>query len=325
MCKTEEFMNLNKDQLIKLIKDDNLIVESEKVVFEAVMAWIAHHSSTRERHLEALMEFIRWPLLGYDYLKQIAEHPLIKQSEKCRGYIIEGLIGIIEIQKNPDDAVLKTKFKPREASGLPKLILLVGGQAPKAISDVDAYDFRSQAWIKKKGLFSARCRAGIVNINEFVYILGGFNGNCRVRSVDIYNAKKDIWTSGQDMLYRRSTLGAAVLKNKIYAIGGFDGNSGLSSAECFDPTSNTWHMIASMSTSRSSVGVCVFDGFLYAIGGYSGLLSECLNTVEKYDSNKDRWTLVSGMLKRRSGVAVLNYEDKIYAFGGHSNLKLPKS
>jgi kelch-like protein 2/3 len=320
VCKTEEFMNLNKDQLIKLIEDDNLIVESEKIVLDAVMAWIAYDSSTRERHIDVLMEHIRWPLLGYDYLKEIAEHPLIKLSEKCRSHIIEGLIGIIEIQKNPNDLNLKSKFKPREASGLPKLILLIGGQAPKAISSVDAYDFRSQSWIKKKDLLSARCRAGIVNLNECVYILGGFNGNCRVRSVDIYNIKNDTWTTGQDMLYRRSTLGAAVLKNKIYVVGGFDGNSGLSSAEFYDPTSNTWQMITSMSTSRSSVGLCTVDGFLYAVGGYSGLLSECLNTVEKYDPNKDRWSLVANMLKRRSGVAVISFEDKIYAFGGHSNL-----
>ena len=68
-----------------------------------------------------------------------------------------------------------------------------------------------------------------------VYLVGGFNGQSRIRSVDIFNPLTREWSSGPEMQYRRATLGLAIIKTKMYAIGGFDGISGLDSVEC-------WHI-----------------------------------------------------------------------------------
>lgn len=64
---------------------------------------------------------------------------------------------------------------------------------------------------------------GVVVINGFVYVVGGFNGFLRVRIVDVYDSVKDMWTFCFSMEVRRSILGVVVLYGNIYVVGGFDG------------------------------------------------------------------------------------------------------
>lgn len=97
-------------------------------------------------------------------------------------------------------------------------LLVVGGQAPKAIRSVECYDLKEQKWFIPADIPNRRCRAGLVLLGSKVYAVGGFNGSQRVKSVDVYDIQTNTWSSGVDMSARRSTLGVAVLDNKIYAV-----------------------------------------------------------------------------------------------------------
>lgn len=125
------------------------------------------------------------------------------------------------------------------------MLLVVGGQAPKAIRSVEYYDFKEERWYQVAELPTRRCRAGknwstffscildlqivliVIAFAHFiglcvlagrVYAVGGFNGSLRVRTVDVYDASSDQWSSSPGMEARRSTLGVAVLNNFIYAV-----------------------------------------------------------------------------------------------------------
>lgn len=97
-------------------------------------------------------------------------------------------------------------------------MLVVGGQAPKAIRSVECFDFTSETWSTVAEMPGRRCRAGLVVLAGKVYAVGGFNGSLRVRTVDVYDASADQWTTSCSMEARRSTLGVAVLNNCIYAV-----------------------------------------------------------------------------------------------------------
>lgn len=99
-----------------------------------------------------------------------------------------------------------------------KMLLVVGGQAPKAIRSVESYDLRTERWVLMPEMPTRRCRAGVVGLNNKVYAVGGFNGTLRVKTVDVYDIITDTWSSGVPMEERRSTLGVAVMSNKIYAV-----------------------------------------------------------------------------------------------------------
>lgn len=59
----------------------------------------------------------------------------------------------------------------------------------------------------------------------YIYALGGFNGNGRLKSGERYDPMTDTWQPIPDMLYPRSNFAAVILDDHIYVIGGFNGES----------------------------------------------------------------------------------------------------
>ncbi|KYM98569.1 Ring canal kelch like protein [Cyphomyrmex costatus] len=321
----EEFLTLAPEQVAKLICSDRLMVPSEEKVFECVISWVHHDLEKRQNDLALLMEHVRLPLLSQEYLVQrVEEEPLLKANLQCKDFLIEALK--YHLLKGEQKSLFKTpRTKPRQPRGLPKVLLVVGGQAPKAIRSVECYDFKEERWYQVSELPTRRCRAGLCVLGGRVYAVGGFNGSLRVRTVDIYDAAADQWSPCPEMEARRSTLGVAVLGNCVYAVGGFDGSTGLNSAEVYDPRTREWRPVARMSTRRSSVGVGVVKGLLYAVGGYDGESRQCLSSVECYNPEKDQWKPVPEMSARRSGAGVGVLDGILYAVGGHDGPLVRKS
>ncbi|MBN3295443.1 KLHL2 protein, partial [Amia calva] len=339
---SEEFLNLGIEQVCSLIASDKLTIPSEEKVFEAVIAWVNHDKDVRQEHMAHLMEHVRLPLLSREYLVQrVEEESLVKNSSACKDYLIEAM----KYHLLPADqrSMMKTiRTRMRSPISLPKVMVVVGGQAPKAIRSVECYDFKEERWYQVAELPSRRCRAGVVYMGGLVYAVGGFNGSLRVRTVDSYDPLKDQWTCVASMQDRRSTLGAAVLNGLLYAVGGFDGSTGeaplsviprgqlscvssLSTVEAYNTKSNEWFHIIPMNTRRSSVGVGVVAGLLYAVGGYDGASRQCLSTVEAYNPNTNEWSYTAEMSTRRSGAGVGVLKGLLYAVGGHDGPLVRKS
>uniref|UniRef100_A0A665TBW1 BTB domain-containing protein n=1 Tax=Echeneis naucrates TaxID=173247 RepID=A0A665TBW1_ECHNA len=332
---SEEFLNLGMEQVSSLIASDKLTIPTEEKVFEAVIAWVNHDKDVRQEHLAHLMEHVRLPLLSREYLVQrVEEESLIKNSSACKDYLIEAM----KYHLLPADqrALMKTaRTRMRTPACCPKVMVVVGGQAPKAIRSVECYDFEEQRWYQVAELPTRRCRAGVVYVSGCVYAVGGFNGSLRVRTVDCYDPMMDRWTSVSSMQDRRSTLGAAVLSGLLYAVGGFDGTTRqcLSTVEAYNPKSNSWSYIAEMGTRRSGAGVFVslhltslanvsivfsgvgvLKGLLYAVGGHDGPLVR--KSCEVYDPTSNSWRQVAdmNMCRRNAGVCAVN--NLLYVVGG---------
>ncbi|XP_062333311.1 kelch-like protein 2 [Osmerus eperlanus] len=322
---SEEFLNLGMEQVSSLIASDKLTIPSEEKVFEAVIAWVNHDKDVRQEHLAHLMEHVRLPLLSREYLVQrVEEEALVKNSSACKDFLIEAM----KYHLLPADqrALMKTaRTRMRTPACCPKVMVVVGGQAPKAIRSVECFDFKEQRWFQLAELPSRRCRAGVVCVGGCVYAVGGFNGSLRVRTVDCYDPVTDRWTCVSSMQDRRSTLGAAVLNGLLYAVGGFDGSTGLSTVETYNAKTNEWFHVLPMNTRRSSVGVGVVNGILYAVGGYDGATRQCLSTVEAYNPNSNTWSYTSEMGTRRSGAGVGVLKGLLYAAGGHDGPLVRKS
>ncbi|XP_067624737.1 ring canal kelch protein isoform X2 [Eurosta solidaginis] len=317
----DEFLNLNHEQVINLICNDRICVPSEEKVYECVISWIRYDPTMREQYTATLMEHVRLPFLSKEYITQrVDKEPLLEGNIICKNLIIEALT----YHLLPNDTK-SARTIPRKPVGLPKILLAIGGQAPKAIRSVECYDLREEKWYQAAEMPNRRCRAGLAVLGDKVYAIGGFNGSLRVRTVDVYNPATDQWLSCNSMEARRSTLGVAVLNGYIYAVGGFDGTTGLCSAEVFDPKTELWRLIASMSTRRSSVGVGVVNGLLYAVGGYDGFSRQCLSSVERYNPQTDTWSPVADMSARRSGAGVGVLNNILYAVGGHDGPMVRKS
>ena len=338
----DEFLKLTPDAILKILSSDRLNVVSEEKVYESAMAWVNHDLEARKGYLPAVMERVRMPMLSKEYLVlNVADGGGgLSQNPDCAKFVIEAMKYHMSAEINGAEAAQidlpAHRIRPRQPVGLPKILLAIGGQAPKAIRSVEGYDFNAEKWIQISEMTTRRCRCGVAVVKGRVYVVGGFNGSLRVRTVDEYDPVADTWTSVASMEARRSTLGVAVLRDCIYAVGGFDGSMGLNSAEVLDlssvPSASesrrrlgacqgtyklNWKSIAPMATRRSSVGVGVLGGQIYAVGGYDGNSRQCLQTVEVYEPATNVWTSVADMSARRSGAAVGILNGLLYAVGGH--------
>jgi len=313
----EEFHNLNVDQVCELIDSDQLSVNSEEMVYEAVVGWVRSDVNKRSKHMPKLLEHVRLPLMPKDYLvKKVKGEPLISDNDLCKDFLIEAMTYHL-LSPDARSTMSTTRTRPRTPKGMPKSLYVVGGQAPKAIRSVECYSFKEDRWRQVTKMSNRRCRAGVAVFQGCIWAVGGFNGSLRVRAVEKYDPIEDSWTSGPVMEARRSTLGAAVLKGQLYAVGGFDGSTGLNTAEVLDAVLNEWRPIAPMNTQRSSVGVAVLDDLLYAVGGYDGVSRNCLVSVECYDPHDNSWKFVKSMSTRRSGAGVGVVNGLLYVVGGH--------
>lgn len=63
VCKNQEFYQLTAEQLVQLLKSDDLNVPTEEEVFHALMAWIQYDFDAREKFIPELLGLIRLPLL----------------------------------------------------------------------------------------------------------------------------------------------------------------------------------------------------------------------------------------------------------------------
>ncbi|MBN3291114.1 KLHL2 protein, partial [Polypterus senegalus] len=361
----EEFLNLGIEQVCSLIASDKLTVPSEEKVFEAVIAWVNHDKDVRQEHMAHLMEHVRLPLLSREYLVQrVEEESLVKNSSACKDYLIEAMK--YHLLPAEQRAMMKTiRTRMRTPVSLPKVMVVVGGQAPKAIRSVECYDFKEEKW-KPLDCTEASCLSHFV-LEFYVYSFfkiehqWTLKGLCEVYFIAVKNLScpwKPLHALPLNTLYIYKYLGCCnyfvlgILNHPLSFtvfkdIPGLNGPeydesiffsvsdglaflyyffiSGLSSVEAYNTKTNEWFHVVPMNTRRSSVGVGVVGGLLYAVGGYDGASRQCLSTVEAYHPNTNEWNYVAEMSTRRSGAGVGVLKGLLYAVGGHDGPLVRKS
>lgn len=60
----QEFVIMPLDDLTKLLASDDLNVESEQLVYDAVIDWVKYDVTERKQHLAHLLALVRLPLLS---------------------------------------------------------------------------------------------------------------------------------------------------------------------------------------------------------------------------------------------------------------------
>uniref|UniRef100_A0A3P9KQN1 Kelch like family member 12 n=2 Tax=Oryzias latipes TaxID=8090 RepID=A0A3P9KQN1_ORYLA len=302
----EEFMLLSQTEVEKLIKCDEIQVDSEEPVFEAVLNWVKHNRKEREPYLPDMLEFVRMPLLTPRYITDVIDaEPLIRCSLPCRDLVDEAK----KFHLRPE---LRSEMQgPRTQARLgwnPSCWLLGGlrNMIPK---------------LKNGNIARKRRYVATVSLHDRVYVIGGYDGRSRLSSVECldYTADEDgVWYTVATMNVRRGLAGATTLGDMIYVAGGFDGSRRHTSMERYDPNIDQWSMLGDMQTAREGAGLVVASGLIYCLGGYDGL--NILNSVERYDPHTGHWTSVTPMATKRSGAGVALLNDHIYVVGGFDGI-----
>ena len=250
VAQTEEFVSLSYDRIKFFLESDELVVNEESVVYNALVNWVKHDQETRKEYIAQLLSYVRMPLLPREFLMLTVEsEDLIKSNSQCKDLLIEAMK--YHLMPEMRRYLQTNRTKPRSTGETIPIIFALGGQSLFAIHcECELFNPSNDAWQLISPMAIRRARLGIGIVYDKLYAVGGFDGSQDLASVEVFNSKSKIWSSGLHMGTNRSCLGVAVLHNLIYAIGGYDGSACLCSVERFDPLSQQWTSVAKMHSRR---------------------------------------------------------------------------
>ncbi|XP_032734186.1 kelch-like protein 12 isoform X2 [Lontra canadensis] len=315
----EEFILLSQGEVEKLIKCDEIQVDSEEPVFEAVINWVKHAKKEREESLPDLLQYVRMPLLTPRYITDVIDaEPFIRCSLQCRDLVDEAK----KFHLRPELRSQMQGPRTRARLGANEVLLVVGGfgsqQSP--IDVVEKYDPKTQEWSFLPSITRKRRYVASVSLHDRIYVIGGYDGRSRLSSVECldYTADEDgVWYSVAPMNVRRGLAGATTLG------GGYDGLNILNSVEKYDPHTGHWTNVTPMATKRSGAGVALLNDHIYVVGGFDGTAH--LSSVEAYNIRTDSWTTVTSMTTPRCYVGATVLRGRLYAIAGYDGNSLLSS
>ncbi|KAM7447248.1 protein modification by small protein conjugation [Porites harrisoni] len=324
VVKHEEFLLLPVGQLTELLKDDNLNVVSEQVVFEALLLWIKHKLPERISLLAKLLKYVRLPLLTLRFLTSNYEtNELIRADRTSQIVLNEALkYRLVQAKGVPCEKAMK----PRRA---PRRIFALGGKNGlfATLSSVEYYEPEIDRWTEVSSMKLRRFEFGAAVLDGKLYAVGGLVCGVGVHSgapfrycdngCESFDPETGHWSRVPPMNQCRSNHSVQPLGGFLYSLGGYDGNTYLNTMECYNSCTKQWSHVAPMHYSRSCFAAAVCDGYLYALGGYG---PSYLRTVERYDPSSNSWEMMPAMSTYRInfGVGVLN--GCLYVVGGHNGV-----
>lgn len=315
VIKSNEFLSLCSEEVIKLISSNILNIPSEENVYECVINWVKYKIDDRYESLSELIEHVRLPLLSLEYISvNVVEEPLLKNNSKCKDFIIEAFQ--LHMFKTKQHITIPQTIRNTPRQSGHKVILVFTN------STSHWYDPVTKLWQVSLEI-SMRCFSVVLALVKERFVFAINNTLSESKSVEMLDIslQPPCWVSMAKMLTTRALSGFGVLDDCLYAVGGYSKSSDiLNSAEVFDISNKKWRMISNMTTKRCELGVGVFNNLLYAIGGYeTDSITSVLKSVESYDPSLDTWSPVAEMSIHRAGVGVAVLEGVMYAVGGHNN------
>lgn len=185
------------------------------------------------------------------------------------------------------------------------------------------------AWkeIKATGEVTARHEAGLIAINNNIYLLGGR----RINPVDVYNIQTNSWSNNRPSLIEIHHFQPVAFNNKIYVVGAMTGyfpnEKKLSHILIYDPKTDQWQTGAEIPSERRRGGaaVSVFNNKLYISGGITqGHVTGTVTWFDEYDPETNQWRKLPNMPHGRDHFQSAIIDNKLYAAGGRKTSKLTR-
>ncbi|XP_076685259.1 kelch-like protein 10 [Andrena cerasifolii] len=312
-----EFKELTSEELEAILRDDELNVKSEEIVFEAVNTWVECNVEERKPYLPRLLKCVRYGLMSYAFFaNDILGWKIVEEDQLCQQVLAQANAYLTEQEEKHGGGEIDMKnplMRPRVPY---EILFAIGGwSAGSPTNFVETYDTRADRWFLSVSTDATpRAYHGLCALNSLIYMIGGFDGNQHFNTVRCFDPATKEWRERACMYHARCYVSVCTHGGKIYALGGYNGRSRMSSGERYEPQRNQWEMIPSMHRQRSDASAAALQDKIYIVGGFNG--REVLNSAEVFDVETNQWSYIHPMLNPRSGVSLVAFRESLYALGG---------
>ncbi|XP_033109755.1 kelch-like protein 20 [Anneissia japonica] len=270
--RSEEFTFLPFNSLLLLISRDDLIVDTELQVFEAVLSWIDVDQEKRLEYVVKLLENVRLPMIKPPDLVDHVE-PKIMKFPSCEELLKEALhYHCLPLRQS---ILQSPRTAPR--SMLKLLTVVAIGGHPRLAKELVSQTVRyfnpmTEEWKTLTVMTQPKHHHAVVNLGGFLYVVGGRETTDKhdapLKTAYRYDPRTDSWIQIADMILARESFQLGVLDGKIYAVGGrVNENVSLAEVERYNPLSNEWETVAALSSPRRCIAVQSHSKWLFAMGG----------------------------------------------------------
>uniref|UniRef100_A0A663LMK4 Kelch like family member 30 n=1 Tax=Athene cunicularia TaxID=194338 RepID=A0A663LMK4_ATHCN len=334
----EEFLQLSKERLATYLSNDQLQVQEEQSLAEAVLRWVRHDPGSRAQFLPELLELAHLVSLPDQYLQNLlATEPLVRDSDASKALSDAGA------QKNP----------PTPAQKLEEVLVVVGGRVLEESEDEDRglempathrnfafYNPKSRQWMAlpdfpdyNKWGFS------LVSLNNDVYVTGKDEGQrcghgvpgplardaqarlhlegvarTTVDAVEVerYDPYNKSWCAISPALKYVSNFAAASCLGKLYLVGSCAIKYNALTLQCYNPVQDLWCVITSPFIPKylSAPRCATLRGLIYLIGDNT-------KKVHMYNPEANIWQKVQLLHTLHENGGMVPLGDRLFVTGGH--------
>jgi kelch-like protein 19 len=213
VANSEDFLELNNTQLTKLIRNDELGVPCESVVFQAVVNWVKHDPESRRCFLDHLFRCVRFHFLPPKFLKeQMNNNDLLHFSDtlQTKQYLQDICDQLISHSPCLSSQV------PRKPTA-PFSLYVIGGYQRQSISTVECFKCHTMTWERCADMKIPRSGICCVSLALYIYAIGGRNnnvqGNTDCADVECYDPFTNCWRECAPMNIPRSRAGLNCISN----------------------------------------------------------------------------------------------------------------
>uniref|UniRef100_A0A672JHL3 Kelch-like protein 10 n=1 Tax=Salarias fasciatus TaxID=181472 RepID=A0A672JHL3_SALFA len=309
-----QLMQLSVHEFVHFLSRDDLIVRTERTVYEGIMKWITNDPHQRKGHLCSLISKMRLCMMSStDIMNVLLSNDLVKKDSQCRAMVTRVSRILRYLNNHHAGDIFSNPFaRPRQPNAI---LVAIGGLNEANVLNIDAYDIRVNRWFQLTApLESPRYCHGTAFLNGYIYVIGGSDGNEQLNSVCRFNPIMKVFEEVAPMHFCRVFVSVTVLNGLIFAMGGSDGQMCHRSAEYYQPESNQWTLIAPMHERRGAASSTVLHEKIYIFGGSNG--RDPLQSAECYNPQTNQWTRIFDMSIPRDGCAAVAHKNLVYVVGG---------
>lgn len=242
-----DYIHLTIDELVGLLDDDHLnTVSGEQIVWQGICRWILADLINRTRHLNRLLEKLRFGRLPSGYLEDvIAKEPLLIEinNGSFNGIDIKTVDNEDKVNRTKINCNLKLDKKPSKDRDS-RFKKFNDPSNSKCLNFVN--EMISIRKNKDNKFKNDNCNL-LIDLNpyyvrpripaEVIFVVGGWQDNMITALIETYDARTNMWFEFYMPLKYRAYHRIETLNGLLYIIGGTNGAETLSTMQCFNPNS----------------------------------------------------------------------------------------
>ena len=298
VSKEEEFLCLPVEQVVELVKSDDIVVNSEEDVYNAVTKWLEHDLDARSKHADDLYDHVRFPITSQRFLETVAsKNKLLLSTDKGKVYLKDGF----EYHENPAAIIFSNPKKTNPRRSVQGIICVVGGESNSntTLNSFTLCNPHEEEWREGPPMKYKRSRLAVAIVQGELYAIGGYDLGYSLTLCEKYSAADNRWEEIAPLNNARSNLAAIPVGRRLLAIGGYTGSVHLQSVELYDPSTDEWTSGPPMLEPRSELSAVYLNQYVYAICGRNS--KGDLRSVERFDLLNKKWEFISSLNSPRTG------------------------